>query len=43
MTTDALMLTFGLIKVADCTKITVSPGVTPTSVPPVIEMLLVPS
>ena len=37
------MLTFGLINTADCTKVTESPGVTPTKVPPVMIMLLVPS
>ena len=42
-TTAAAVLTLGLIRTADCTKFTISPDVTPTSVPPVMVIAVVPS
>ena len=43
ITTAADVLTLGLINVADWTRVTVSPAVTPTKTPPVITIDVVPS
>ena len=43
ITTAADVLTLGLINVADWTRVTVSPAVTPTKTPPVITIDIVPS
>ena len=43
MITDAELLTLALVRTADWTKLTVSPDVTPTKVPPVMVIVVVPS